>query len=245
MKKKFNSRKKGQIWISAIIYTLVSILALVIILNTGIPLLTELRERAVLERVRGIAIELDNQIREIASQGEGSQATAAFDGRDGKVRFEDNEFIWEVETESELISPKTSTKLGNLVIASNANIKTYETAGYYVMETRIENDTFRAVINKFGSSDSWVTFNTSQIIENVSYNGINMNGTFTFSMNNDETSKTGNGYTEMVPAGNNTDVGRARVIAHLNTTFVEYDLEFILDSYADFLTVNVRNVEVN
>ena len=47
----------------------------------------------------------------------------------------------------------------------------------------------------------------------------------------------------MVPSGNNSNQGYAKVIAHMNTTFASYDLEFTLESYADFLTVNVKNFQ--
>ena len=45
----------------------------------------------------------------------------------------------------------------------------------------------------------------------------------------------------MVPSGNNTNLGRAKVVAHMNSTFAEYDLEFVLESYSDFVTVKVKN----
>ena len=45
----------------------------------------------------------------------------------------------------------------------------------------------------------------------------------------------------MIPPGNNSNLGSAKVIAHMNTGFGDYDLEFTLQSYADFLTVNVKN----
>jgi len=112
------------------------------------------------------------------------------------------------------------------------------------METNIKNDTFSVAINKKGNEDSWVNYNTSEIIQNVSYNGNNMDGTFTFDLNNNISSAIGNGYITMQPSGNNSNLGRAKVVAHMNTSFAEYDLEFILESYADFLTVNVKNIDI-
>lgn len=236
--------KKSQIWISAIIYTMVAILALVLILSTGIPLLTELKDRAVFEKVKDIMVNLDQQISEIANQGEGSQAIVSFEVREGEIKFEDNQFVWEIETESEIISPRTSQILGNLIIASNANIKTFDTPNYYRLQTNLKNDTFNAVFNKRGSKNSWTYFNTSQIIENISFNGIPMDGTFTFTLNDDPNSAKGTGYTYMIPSGNNTNQGHAKVIAHMNTTFAEYDLEFSLGSYSDFVAVKVKNINI-
>lgn len=244
MKSKKVISKKAQVWVSAIIYTMVAILALVLILNTGIPILTELKDRAVFEKVKGVMLDLDKQITEIAGQGEGSQTSVSIDIKEGELKFQNNQIIWEIETDSEIISPRSRTKIGNLIIASNANVRTIETDEYYIMESFIQNDTFRVVINKTGNEYSWVPYNVSQIIENISYNGNNMDGDFIFNLNNEPTSMNGTGYTEMMPSGNNSNLGSARVVAHMNSSFADYDLVFTLGSYADFITVNIKNIEI-
>lgn len=237
--------KKGQIWVSVIIYTMVAILALVLILNTGVPLLTELKDRAVVDKVSDIMVNLDRHITEIANQGEGSQATVSFEIRDGEIKFENDQLVWEIETDSEIISPRSSTKLGNVIVSSNANVKTFDTTNYYILESTIKNDTFKAYFNKKNSKDSWGYINTSGVIYNLSFNGEAMSGDFTFNLNDDVTSFEGTGYTTMLPSGNNTNLGQAQVIAHMNTSFARYDLVFSLTSYSDFIKVNVKNIEIN
>ena len=237
-------RKKSQIWISVIIYTLVSVLALVLILNTGIPILTEMKDRAVFSKIKDVMLDLDRHITEIANQGEGSQATVSFEIRDGEVIFTDNQLMWELETKSKIVSPRTKTVLGNLIISSNANVRTYELSDSYMMNTTIEDDSFSVKINKKGTVSSWEYYNTSEIIEYIQYNDYQIDGSkFNFNLNNNITSARGTGYTEMVPSGNNTNLGRAKVIAHMNSTFAVYDLEFTLESYSDFVTVKVKNFE--
>jgi hypothetical protein len=236
--------RKGQIWVSVIIYTMVAILSLVLILNTGIPLLSELKDRAIFEKVKDIMIDLDAHVTTIASQGIGSQATVAFEIRDGVVKFTDDSFMWEIETDKEIISPRSKSQIGNLIVSSNANVKTYDVPNYYILETVIKNDTFRAYFNKQGSKNSWTAFTTSDIINNVSFNAEPMDGTFTFNLNGNTDTESGTGYTEMVPSGNNSYLGRAKVIAHMNTTFAKYDLEYTLDSLSDFVKVNVKNIEI-
>jgi len=245
MKFKFkkNNSKQGQVWVSAIIYTMVAVLALVLILNSGVPLLNELKDRAVFEKVKSIMLDLDSQITDIASQGEGSQSTVSFEVRDGELKFENSRLVWELETKSEILTPRTSTVLGNLIIASNANVNTYETATHYVMYTTITNDTFMVAVNKTGDIENWVAIDSTKLLENVSFNGDNMDGVFTFNLNNNISSQTGNGYVKMSPSGNHSNLGRATITAHMNTSFAEYDLEFTLESYADFVTVNVKNIK--
>lgn len=236
--------RKSQIWISVIIYTLVSVLALVLILNTGIPILTEMKDRAVFSKIKDVMLDLDRHITEIANQGEGSQATVSFEIRDGEVLFSADQLIWELETKSKIISPRTKTVLGNLIISSNANVRTYELSDSYMMNTSIEEDSFSVKINKKGTSSSWTDYNTSEIIEYIQYNDYQIDGSkFNFNLNNNITSASGTGYIKMVPSGNNTNLGRAKVIAHMNSTFAVYDLEFTLESYSDFVTVRVKNFE--
>jgi len=237
-------KSKAQIWVSAIIYTMVAIIALVLILNTGVPLLTELKDRAVMSKIKDAMLDLDSHITDLATQGEGSQASVSFEIRDGEVKFQNNQIIWEVETDTEIISPRTSTKSGNLVIASNANVRTYDITNYYIMETAIKNDSFKVVINKKGSYRNWQAYNTSDIIQNLSYNGVNMDGNFTFNINHNKTTGEGNGYIHMEPSGNNSNLGSAKITAHINNSFAEYDLVFRLESYADFVTVTLENLEI-
>jgi hypothetical protein len=233
--------KKSQIWISVIIYTLVALLALVLILNTGLPILTEMKDRSVFTKIKDVMLDLDRQITEIANQGEGSQAAVSFEIKDGEMKFQDNQLIWEIETDSKIISPRTSTRLGNLIISSNANVRTFELNDSYLMETAIKNDNFSVKINKKGTKESPVAYNTSQLIEYVSFNGNKMDGVFNFIINGNLSSINGTGYTELLPSGNNTNLGRSKVVAHMHSDFGSYDIEFVLESYADFLTVRIKN----
>ncbi len=233
--------KRAQIWISVIIYTLVAVLALVLILNTGVPILKEMRDRAVFSKVRDIMLDLDRHVSEIANQGEGSQAVVSFEIRNGEMRFENGQVIWELETDSRIISPRSSTTQGNLIVSSNANVKTFETNNYYIMTNNIRDENFTVKINKKGSKNNLVHFNTSEIVDSVIYEDQTMDGDFTFSLNDDAVSMNGTGYIEMIPSGNNTNLGYAKVIAHMKTDFANYDLEFITEGYSDFLIVRVKN----
>ena len=84
---------------------------------------------------------------------------------------------------------------------------------------------------------------TSKIIDYISFNDNRLNGSFYFAINGNVESTYGNGYTKMIPAGNNNNLGRGKIIAHMNTTFGEYDLVFTLESYADFVVTKIKNFE--
>lgn len=236
--------RKAQIWISVIIYTMVALLALLLLLNTGLPILTEMRDRSSFNKIKDIMLDLDKHITDISGQGEGSQSSVSFEIRDGEIKFIDDSLVWEIETKSSIMSPRSSIMLGNLIASSNSNVRTYETSDAFIMSTRIKNDTFTVNISKIGSRDNWQTYNTSRIIRYMDYNGNKLAGTFKFDLNEDINSASGNGYTYMYPSGNNSNVGRAKVIAHMNSTFGEYDLEIVMESYSDFLNIRFKNFKV-
>lgn len=233
--------KKSQEWVSAILYTLVAAMAVVIILEAGIPILSKFKDQATFTKTKDVLLNLDKHITEIAREGEGSQRIVTLDIKDGKLFIEDNQIVWELETKNRIVDPRTSQIEGNLLITSNANVRTIETEDYYIMQTRIKNDTFSVNISKVELTEPWLEINTSKLINYISFNDDLMNGTFTFSLNGNLSSSTGNGYTVMVPEGNNSNLGRAKVIAHINSSFAEYDLEFVLESYADFVTAKIKN----
>ncbi|NTV23000.1 MAG: hypothetical protein HGA85_01320 [Nanoarchaeota archaeon] len=236
---------RAQIWISVIIYTLVALLAIVIMLSTGLPIMTEMKDRAVYTKTKDVMTELDRHIVDLSGQGDGAQSEVSFEVREGAVKFEGDKMVWEIETKSRMVSPRSSSRFGNLIIASNANVRTYETASSYIMETTIHDDNFSVEIAKLGTHESWVPMATSALVTKVSYNGAPMpsSGSFNFSINGLSASSVGNGYTELQPSSDSSNLGRAKVVAHMNTTFAYYDLEFILESYSDFVIVRMKNFE--
>ncbi|MBD3203263.1 hypothetical protein GF327_03145 [Candidatus Woesearchaeota archaeon] len=235
--------KKSQVWISAILYTLVASVALVLILEAGIPILERLKDSATFSQTKDTLLNLDQHIQEVANEGEGSQRMVNLEIKQGELLIGNNQILWEFETKSRIVDPRTSRKYGNLVVTSNANVRTIENSTHYLLTTYIKNDTFEVRINKTGSESNWNPINTSEIIDYISFNNNKLNGTFSFSINNNPDSVVGNGYTRITPEGNNTNLGRAKVVAHINSSFAEYDLEFILESYADFIITRVKNFE--
>ena len=69
-----------------------------------------------------------------------------------------------------------------------------------------------------------------------------LSGSFTFTIGGC-TDASYLGYTELVPPGNNSLLGDAEVVVHINpnSTTCSYELELILESQADFLRVDVKN----
>jgi hypothetical protein len=191
---------------------------------------------------------IDKTISEVASEGEGSQRIIPIEVKDGKITISQNEILWELKTKTEVLDERSDQKFGNLVISSNANVRTMETETDYIMQTSIDNDIFNVSIKKIGSESNFSNISTDAIIDSVYYNDEKLDGTFNFLVNGEAGSGEGEGYTKMIPSGNNTGLGHAKVIVHINSTsppYYEYDLELTLESFADFLTVELKNVKTH
>lgn len=239
--------KKAQIWVSAILYLLIISTAIVLILKVGVPIIDGMKKKSNYNHAKETMLNLDKTIQDVANEGEGSQRIMPIEIKDGKLTLNDNEISWEMRSDTKIIEDSSNINIGNMVVSSNANVRTIETSNYFIMQTNIDGDIFNVSFKKIGNATNYASVNTSDLIDSVYYDGTKMNGTFDFTLNADPSSGIGNGYTEMVPMGNNTNLGRAKVVLHMNSTLsgtaVSYDLVFTLMSFSDFFTVEVKNLE--
>ena len=51
--------KKAQIWISAVLYTLIIVVAIVIVLSAVVPLINKMKDRAIFQKVKNELLNLD------------------------------------------------------------------------------------------------------------------------------------------------------------------------------------------
>ena len=226
--------KKGQIWISATIYVLVAVTALVIILAATQPLINRMKDKATVQKQKETMVALDEQILGVATEGAGSQRLVPIDILEGQILVKNNGLVYEVETETKVVEPRSQVQLGNLKISSGNDVNAYEMENSYILE----NSKIR--VNFIKTSDLNYT---NEIIQNITLKSTNttVNDEFTFDLGNEGSDLDNNSYTELIDEGEN--LGSAVLKAHCNKTNIIYDLIFTLDSEADFVRVNVENLE--
>lgn len=228
--------KKGAIWISAVIYVMIAVVVMVIVLEAGLPLIKGLSERSAFTKIRETLSGLDSQIRQIASEGQGSQRVVPIEVFDGEFKVEDQKVRWKLETENKIVEPNSRVALGNLVIASNVDVDAREVGSFFV----VENSRIRVNFSRVGSPSAFEPINTSQIVNSIYYkdNNAQSAGVFTFFVNNSN-SLSGNGYTSLENSG--TGLTSASVRAHVNNSAMSYDIVLSLDSKADFFRAGIEN----
>lgn len=244
-------RKKAQVWVSAVLYIIIILTAMVIILEVGIPVINSFRDRIALENARNSMITLESYISEVSSEGPGSQRVVPLNVKKGKIYTENNKLIWQLETESKIMEPRSRIDFGNLIfisIPSNSTVTAYESEDYcyYILENGI----IRANITVFGNKEKNYEncsseIDTSKLIKSVTslVEGTTISDNIKISLLNDENTTTGKGYTQITSQGNY--LAYSSIITYINTTQYYYSFEIKLESGADFLALKLLSVKKN
>jgi len=216
-------KKKSQVWVSAILYVLIVVLAMTLILEATVPLINNMKDKTVFSKQKELFLSLNDYFREISREGSGSQRTIPIYIDKGALAVEGGKLKWQMETKSKIIEPRTKIDLGNLVIASNADVKAYEfdknlSNGTIIME----NSMILVNITRIGNSTNQTDYESKKIIRNfiVKKTKEIVTPEIEFTIGN-ETS--GFGYTKLVDSGE--DLPYARVYAYMNNQTLEIKLE--------------------
>ncbi len=232
--------KKSQTWISAVLYILIMVTAIVIVLEIGIPLLNKLKYKTMTSKQEDFMNSLDQHIVDISNEGQGSQRVIPLELREGEFIVLSDRVYWQLKTKSKLMEQRTYIEKGNLVVSSNVDVYATEDSNTHILR----NSYLQVNMSRFGSETNWTSINTGLLINNVMFrkSGSVISGNFNFTIGGNATTAYGNGYTSLDRTGANID--SASVTAHINSSPYEYDLIFTLDSEADFVKTELKNIRV-
>ena len=233
--------KKSQVWVSAVLYTMVAAVSIAFILQAGLPLVEGMRDRSVFNKMKNQMLVLDQYIEQVASEGRGSQRFVPFEIAQGNMLIDDTGLRWEMETRTRIVEPRSSYRLGNLMISANSDVTSREFSDHYVLE----NSHIRVTFLKNGTSDEFVELDTSNLITEITIkeNNLTISPEFNFMVADDPDSTTGMGYTTLSRTG--VLLGSASFIAHMETSAFSYELHITLDGEADFIRTEVKNFRQN
>ena len=247
--KVFLPTKKSQVWISAVLYTLLVLVVMIIVLDVGIPIVNNLKDKAVLEDVRSTSQVLDTYIRTVASEGPGSQRIVPLNIKKGKIYASNDRLYWQVPLTTKVLEPRTRIDFGNLIFMaqeSNSTVTAYESDDYcyYTLENGIIRAKLRVFGNKTKNNENCsISINTSDIIISV-YSireGKYLNANITIYLSNDPSTSIGSGYSELDTNG--TFLSSAFITYYINSTNYNYDLKIGLESSSDFLIMKLEDYE--
>ncbi|QQG38923.1 MAG: hypothetical protein HYS32_00450 [Candidatus Woesearchaeota archaeon] len=154
--------KKGDIWISAVLYIGIGIVILVVILSASMPLIRKARDENVISQTRQVMLELDDNIRTVIGEGAGSQRVFSVEIGRGELFINDlnNSISWSLETNAEVAEAGSVVHFGNLDLL---NLKQAE--GFLVTLSLSYNNTADIinVENKIKGRSDLVIFNNESM----------------------------------------------------------------------------------
>lgn len=111
-------RKKGQIWISAVLYIALGVIAITIVLSAGIPIINKIKDKNTIIQTKDILLSLDNVIREVRDDGPGSKRVIQpFIIKEGDLLIaplvsnsNENKIKWSLKTNTIYAEPCGKTK---------------------------------------------------------------------------------------------------------------------------------------
>ncbi len=232
------TNKKGQIWISAILYILIITVIIVIVLNAGVPILKNLQDKTIFTRQKNTFLSLNQQIKDISEEGVGSQRVIPVEIEKGHLELKEGSLKWDLLTDAKILESGHEIDLGNLYITSNADVTAREYANNYTLE----NTFIRASFAKCEDRNTCV-LNESLMLGLIFKNpetGVEVaaSGSFTVDFG-DADAWDYSGFSRLEDVG--VSLGSSSIAYYVNNTNESYTIiEFQMESYRDYLNVKIR-----
>ncbi len=232
---------KGISLISGVLFTAFLIAATAIVYWTAVPVIQKMQCAATMDKMKASFVNLDKVVQTVASEGEGSKRTIDFNIDEGEIYISgDNDTIyWTYECNAEIFSPRTFQTFGNLIIGSNMDTGAYESSCQGYDSFVLENEHLKVCLKKVGSPDNKTYYNISDVLLLVYHKDIGEVLPLEYleiTLDDDQTSSTGNGYTKLVRSGQHLPYGE--VTAYMESDYgITYSINFVLESGEDFLII--------
>lgn len=239
---------------SATVVLAVIVASTFVVVNTLKPTMEKSKETAILESGKAALISIDNIMKELIYEAPGARRTLDISLKGGKltVSGSNDEFTFKMFPKAKIMEPGSVKKEGDIIISYGPKMKGYEAdvdndgEDEYV----IENDLIIFAVEKIYSPNSPGFINLSDPSTRVvsvmknKITGTTINPTFKVSFNEDPTTMSGTGYTELVTSGNELSEGVIKLHLHcpVNKDKITYEVLFTLYPGQDFVHVDVKKI---
>lgn len=223
--------------ISAIVFIAITLSAMALIYQAGLPILQRMQSSAALDRMTSAFTDLDEAIERVASEGNGSRRVFDLDTGEGRLSLDpgQDELAWQLDARNSVLRPRTARYLGNVVSGSNIEASLYEGVHGPYQAYILENAHLRVYIRKVQPEQA---YSTGSLLLDVYQKDLGEWLPFDYlnvSIDSQASSESGTGRTEAERIGIN--LPRARVTAYMDSIYANYSVRFTLESGADFLII--------
>lgn len=119
-----NKKRKGQVWIETVIYTLIAFVMIGLILSFAQPKIQEAQDQTIIQQSISMMKQIDSTILNMGATGNQRVLEIGIKKGDLKIDGKDNKIIFEMESQSVYSEPGRSIPDGSVVIL------TKEQSGY-------------------------------------------------------------------------------------------------------------------
>jgi len=232
---------RGLSMITEALFLAIAVTLVFVVYSMATPVINTMQVSNTFEQTKSLMLDLDKSVQDVASQGRGSRTSLYVTTGAGMLTMDqDKDMIrWELETDADIVSPRSMQRTGNLVAGSDINAMAYENSseGVYALE----NDRLLVHIKKVGSASSPQAYNTSELLVGIYNKDLGQwmpMSRLEISIDGETESTNGTGYTELDDEG--YALPFSSVTAYINTSYAQmqnYTVTFTLESGADFLTI--------
>lgn len=131
-------KKKGDIWVSAVLYIALGMVVITLILSAGLPLISKMRDRNTIAQTKRVMFDIDNNIKAVANEAKGStRFLSPVDISSGELYIDQdgsNMTVWGMKTKNKLMETGTQFSEGDLQM----EIDETATEGEYEMKLRLD-----------------------------------------------------------------------------------------------------------
>ena len=110
--------KRGDIWISAVLYIALGVMVLTIILAAGLPVIEKMKDQYTISQTKELMFRIDESIRYVYSQAPGAQIPlkTRISRGDIEVNQDQDTIIWTFTSKTVKSEPGIEVQEGNLII---------------------------------------------------------------------------------------------------------------------------------
>lgn len=129
--------KKGDIWVSAVLYIALGMIVITLILSAGVPLINKMRDRNTIAQTKTVMFDIHQNIQAVANEAKGStRYLSPVDITSGKMLIDQdgsNKTEWSMLTTNKVMEPDTEFTEGDLKLklARTAREDEYEMKLYF------------------------------------------------------------------------------------------------------------------
>jgi hypothetical protein len=157
-------RKKGQIWVSTVLYVALGIVAMTLILGAGLPMITKMKERNTVIESKAVMHAISGAITTVVTEGPGSKRVLdPVIIKGGKLYFDvaDNKVRWEMKTSAMMMEPCPD----NGGTCTNENLKQKEgDVDVFLLETIVVDEYIMTLVLEYPNSVDLVYEDDNKIV---------------------------------------------------------------------------------